>query len=139
MALDTATDQGAKADQRLRGEEIIWLTTVRADGQPQPVPVWFLWDGESAFVASQAVAQKLRNIRGNRRVALNLHANESGGDVVRMEGTAELLPEGMPEPVLAEYLAKYRAGIGRIGLSAETFVEAYPTVLRITPERVNVW
>ena len=37
--LDTTTDAGARAQRRLQEEEIAWLTTVRADGQPQSVPV----------------------------------------------------------------------------------------------------
>ncbi len=45
--LDTTTDAGARAESRLREEMIIWLTTVLSDGQPQSVPVWFLWEGET--------------------------------------------------------------------------------------------
>ena len=41
--LDT-TDAGGRADRRLREEKIAWLTTVRSDGQPQSVPVRFLWE-----------------------------------------------------------------------------------------------
>jgi len=37
--LDTTTEAGGRAERRLREEEIAWLTTVRADGQPQSVPV----------------------------------------------------------------------------------------------------
>lgn len=40
--LDLDSPAGAKADRRLRSEQILWLTTVRADGQPQSSPVWFL-------------------------------------------------------------------------------------------------
>ena len=43
--LDNMTETGARAERRLREEKIAWLTTVRADGQSQPVPVWFLWNG----------------------------------------------------------------------------------------------
>jgi len=48
--LDTTTEAGGRAERRLREEEIAWLTTVRADGQPQSVPVWFLWNNESFFI-----------------------------------------------------------------------------------------
>ena len=33
---------GQRAAERLRTEEVIWLTTVGNDGMPQPSPVWFL-------------------------------------------------------------------------------------------------
>ncbi len=58
--LDTTTEAGARAEKRLREEAIIWLTTVRSDGQPQSVPVWFLWEGETFLVYSQPGRQKLR-------------------------------------------------------------------------------
>ncbi len=46
---------------------MIWLTTVRSDGQPQSVPVWFLWDGETFVVYSRPGQQKLKNIGSNAR------------------------------------------------------------------------
>jgi len=82
---------GARTESRLREEEVVWLTTVRPDGQPQPVPVWFLWDGEGLLVYSREGQQKLRNVRRNPKVALNFNSDEHGGEVVRAEGTAEIL------------------------------------------------
>ncbi len=52
--LDTTTEAGARAESRLREEMIIWLTTVRSDGQPQSVPVWFLWDGEQVLALPES-------------------------------------------------------------------------------------
>ena len=60
--LDITTEAESHADRRLREERIAWLTTVRADGsdgQPQSVPVWFLWDGETFLVYSRPDRQKL--------------------------------------------------------------------------------
>ena len=50
---DTTTDFGRRVERRLRDEYLVWLTTVRADGLPQPSPVWFLWDGETVLIYSQ--------------------------------------------------------------------------------------
>jgi PPOX class probable F420-dependent enzyme len=63
--LDTTTEAGGRADRRLHEEEVAWLTTVRQDGQPQSVPVWFLWEGEEFLIYSQPGRQKLRNIAKN--------------------------------------------------------------------------
>jgi PPOX class probable F420-dependent enzyme len=68
--LDTTTEAGGRAERRLREEEIAWLTTVRADGQPQSVLVWFLWNDESFLIYSQPDRQKLRNISNNPRIDL---------------------------------------------------------------------
>ena len=137
--LDTTTEAGARAERRLRDEEMAWLTTVRADGQPQSVPVWFLWDGETFLVYSQPDQQKLKNIGRNPRVGLHLNANARGGDVVRMEGTAEVVQDVPPADEVGEYLEKYRESISRIGFDPDGFARTYSVALRVTPDRWRIW
>jgi PPOX class probable F420-dependent enzyme len=137
--LDTTTDTRARADRRLREGTMIWLTTVRSDGQPQSVPVWFLWDGETFLVYSQPSRQKLRNIGGNPSVGLHLNSNEHGGDVVRVEGAAQLLDDFPPATEVGEYLEKYRESIGRIGFDPDGFARTYSVALRVTPRRWQIW
>ena len=43
-------DGNARARQRLDEELIAWMTTVRPDGRPQTLPVWFLVEGEEILV-----------------------------------------------------------------------------------------
>jgi PPOX class probable F420-dependent enzyme len=137
--LDTTTDAGARADRRLREEIMIWLTTVRSDGQPQSVPVWFLWDGETFLIYSQPGRQKLRNIGGNPRVGLHLNSNDRGGDVVRVEGAAQMLEDFPPATEVGEYLEKYRESIARIGFDPDGFARTYSVALRVTPGRWQIW
>jgi PPOX class probable F420-dependent enzyme len=137
--LDTTGEAGARAEGRLRNEEIAWLTTVRPDGQPQAVPVWFLWDGEGFLVYSRPGARKLRNIEANPKVNLNLNSNETGGDVVRAECEAEVLADAPPVTEVGAYLEKYREAIGRIGFDPEGFARAYSVAIRATPARWQVW
>jgi PPOX class probable F420-dependent enzyme len=136
---DTTTDAGRKAERRLREEEIVWMTTVRADGQPQSVPVWFLRDENEFLIYSQPNRQKLKNIARNPRVGLNLNSNEHGGDVVRMEGTARIVEDAPPASEIGPYVEKYRESIARIGFDVEGFAREYSTAVWITPERWQVW
>ena len=137
--LNTTTEAGRRAERRLRGEQIIWMTTARSDGQPQSVPVWFFWDGERFLIYSQPGRQKLRNIERNPRVGLNLNSNAQGGDVVRVEGTAEIVEDAPPAPGVPEYLEKYRDAIARIGFDPDGFARAFSVALRVTPTRWQVW
>ena len=137
--LDTTTGAGGRAEQRLREEEVAWLTTVRHDGQPQSVPVWFLWDSETMLVYSQPDRQKLRNIARNPRVGFNLNSSATGGDVARAECTTEVVEDAPPANEVSEYLEKYRESIARIGFDPEGFARAYPGALRLTPSRWQVW
>ncbi len=136
--LDTTTEAGARADRRLR-EEVAWLTTVRSDGQPQSIPIWFVWDGETFLIYSQPGRQKLKNIGRNARVGLHLNANDRGGDVVRAEGAAEVVQDIPPANEVGEYLEKYRESIARIGFDPDGFARAYSVALRVTPDRWRVW
>lgn len=136
---DTSTGTGARALRRLREEQIAWLTTVRRDGMPQPVPVWFLWEGESFLIYTSAEAHKLKNIRSNPRAAMNLNSGADGDDIVRAEGRAELLQDFPPPDEHPEYLEKYRRGMALVSGDPESFAGYYGTAFRITPERWQVW
>ena len=62
-----------RVEARLRSNLMAWLTTVRPDGQPVSVPVWFLVrEDESILVYSQPGKGKLRNIAQNPKVSLGL-------------------------------------------------------------------
>jgi len=136
---DTTTEAGKRAEARLKEEEIAWMTTVRSDGQPQTVPVWFLWDDEEILIYSQPNTQKLKNISRNPRVGLNLNSNEQGNDVVRLEGMATIADDAPPSSEVPSYVEKYREGIARIGFDVEGFARAYSVPLRVSPERWQVW
>ena len=137
--LDTTTEAGARAEGRLRDEEVVWMTTVRPDGQPQSVPVWFLWEGGSFLIYSQPDTRKLKNIAQNSKINLNLNSNEVGEDVVRAECEAEVLVGAPPATEVGPYLEKYREGIARIGMDPEGFAASYSVAIRVTPTRWQVW
>lgn len=128
-----------ETERRLQEEEIAWLTTVRADGQPQSVPVWFLLDVEGFLIYFQPGRQKLRNISKNSRVDLNLNSNAHGGDVVRLEGIADVVEDAPPATEVPEYVEKYRDAIARIGFDPDGFARAYSVAIRVMPTRWQVW
>jgi PPOX class probable F420-dependent enzyme len=136
--LDPDDREHRKIAKRLHEELIIWLTTVRTDGRPQSVPVWFLWDGESFWMFSQPGKAKLQNIRKNPRVGLHLQATDAGGDVVVFEGEAEL-PDGPAATELPEYIDKYSAQIANYGWTPVGFAADYSEPVRVRPETLRAW
>ena len=132
---DLADTKGAHIDQRLRAESIIWLSSVRPDGRPHLVPVWFLWDGAEILIFSKPAAQKVRNLRHNPQVMLALDSADEGEDVVLLEGWAELLGDGAPQSTLPEYAEKYAALMTRIGITAASMAAEYTQAIRVTVER----
>ncbi|GHO97780.1 hypothetical protein KSF_078280 [Reticulibacter mediterranei] len=121
------------AQERLRTDEVIWLTTVRRDGRPHSVPVWFLWEGETFVIFSKPDNQKIRNLCHNPHVVLALDGAKRG--VVILEGTAQLLERGEANVILPAYDEKYRAGLQNLGLTAALFTRLYSQPIRITPVR----
>lgn len=123
--------------QRLQNEQIIWFTTVRADGAPQPTPVWFLWTNNSFLIFSQPTALKVRNLQHNPKVALNFHTDEYGGNVVVFTGEARVDPNSVTAAERAAYLKKYEEGIKMIEMTPESMEAVYSTVIRVNVTRVR--
>ena len=135
--LDETTEFGARAARRLRDELIGWLTTVDPTGTPQPIPVWFLWDGDrNLLLYSQPGTAKLRNIERNPNVALNLDGNGQGGDIVVCLGEARLSDDPPGDRVPA-YVEKYLPLIERNGWSPGSFAADYSVPLRMTITRIR--
>jgi PPOX class probable F420-dependent enzyme len=122
---------------RLDDELIVWLTTVNAAGQPQTSPVWFLVEGESIVVYSLAQTPRTRNIAGNPRVSLNLNSTPSGGEVVIVEGRAEIIGDGLPAHEDEAYVAKYEGAMADLGMTAESFAADYPVRIHVMPTRLR--
>jgi PPOX class probable F420-dependent enzyme len=118
---------------------VAWLTTVRADGQAQSTPVWFVWDGATFLVYSQPGAQKIRNLTVNPKVSLHLSDNGAGDDVVTFEGTAAVEPATPRADRVEAYLDKYQAAIEALGYEPGPFARTYSTAIRVRPTRVRVW
>ena len=134
---DPATKFGARVAQRLREARVIWLTTMGADGTPQPNPVWFIWEDESFLIYSLPDAHRVAHIRANPRVALHFDGNGTGGDIIVFTGTARLAEDAIPSPQHAAYQEKYGAVIAREFHSPEQFAAEYSLALRVTPEKVR--
>jgi len=123
----------------LEEEPVVWLSTVRPNGDPHLVPIWFWWDGEALLVFSKPHAQKVRNLRVNRSVMLALGDADDDFDVGMVEGEAELLAEPARVEWLAGHVKKYGARMAAIGLSGEEFATTYSQVIRIRPLRYLTW
>lgn len=137
--LNLSAEASAALAERLRTEQVAWITTVAPGGQPQSSPVWFLWDREEFLVYAQPHSWKVRNIRANPKVSVHLNSDEEGGQVVTFEGSVHIAEEPPQLHEVAAYLAKYREGIAGIGLTPERMGAEYSTALRITPRRVRVY
>ena|SRR5579871_4981624 len=136
MQIDTSTPFGARVAQRLEDDIVIWMVTVRADGTPEPSPVWFYWDGESFVIYSLRDTTREKSLQRNPRVALHFDSTR-GGDVVIFTGEAEIEENAVPAKDHAGYATKYAAEFTRIGSTPEHFSQRYSLPLRVRPTKLR--
>ncbi len=137
--MDGTNRSASRIRRFLEREPVVWLSTVRPDGGPHLVPIWFWWDGDSLLVFSKPNAQKVRNLRDRASVMLALGDAEDDFDVGMLEGRAELLDRPTRDVMPAAHVAKYASQLGALGLSAEAYAATYSQVIRIRPVRFLPW
>ena len=139
MVFDSGSQSDAHALERLRTDMIGWLTTVTPDGQPQTLPIWFLWEDGEVLIYGDRRAKRNVNIATNPRVAMHLGDDGKGNDIVFLEGEARVDAAAPPLPENAAYLAKYGEWIARELESPEEMATIYNVPLRIRPTRARAF
>lgn len=142
MTPDAATDrmQNAASPRRdaqeaLREDAVVWISSIQRDGRPHLVPVWFHWDGERIVAFSKPHARKVENLRDHPDVMLAVGTPGPEFDVELIEATAEV-PDCTAAEVMPEgFGAKYRELLRRAGLSVQRFAEVYSQPILLRPSR----
>lgn len=116
-------------EARLGRESTIFLATVRGDGRPHLVPVWFVWLAEKLYFATCAHSQKYTNLRGNQRVALSLPDTEQ---VIIFEGEAHACNRSLTAALADYFFDKYDWDF-RTDDSCEW------RLVEVTPHRIMMW
>ncbi len=130
-------DERPDIQERLDGELVAWLTTVNAAGQPQTSAVWFLIQDEVIVVYSLAGTPRTRNLAGSPRVCLNLNSTPTGGEIVIIEGNAEIITDGPAAHEDESYVAKYQEAMADLGMTPASFAADYPVRIHVHPTRLR--
>ena len=121
---------------RLASDHIGWLTTVRADGSPHAVPVWFLWHDGRLLVMSEPRTAKVTNVRRGSPALLHLHTRDDGNGVVVLSGPAVIsdrtAPQWLPE-ISEAYTAKYAEAMVAYGMGLVAIAEKFTVVIELEP------
>ena len=134
--IDLKSEFGQYVERRLKNETVIWLTTVTPHGVAQPNPVWFYWDEKVIIMYSQPGAFRIRNIRHNPIVALNLKgADLYGNHAVVLHGEAQMRPDyHQPHPGYMEKYAKY---LPELNVTFEQLAADYSVEIVINPTNLR--
>ncbi|CAG0931410.1 hypothetical protein TFLX_02143 [Thermoflexales bacterium] len=114
-----------QVDHRLRTEQNLWLATVRPNGTPHLVAIWFVWVAEKIYLCTGGDSVKVRNLTQNPQVSLAL---EDGTRPIVIEGLARPI-DHPPAAVVDEFQRKYAWNIAGD--------DTYTQVIEIEPKRIR--
>ena len=116
------------ADPRLLTDRNVWLATVRPNGKPHLVPIWFCYVRDKFYICTEGKSVKVKNLQANPRISVAL---EDGNKPVLAEGTACFIDRPFPDDVIAEFKQKYQWDIATDG--------SYNVLIEITPDKWLKW
>ncbi len=115
---------------RLEHDIDAWVATADpASGTPHLVPLSFLWDGASLWLATPSASPTSRNLRATGRVRLGIGPTR---DVVLVEGTVEALPATDISTEAGDAFA------AKTGFDPRRLSTPYD-YFRIRPQRLQAW
>lgn len=114
---------------RLGREMTIWLATVRGNGRPHLVPVWFVWLDEKIYLATGDDTQKYANMYYNQNVALSLPDTAS---VIIIEGEAHVADRNTVERLADYFYHKYEWDFRYDETAVWRLIE-------VTPHKILIW
>ncbi|WP_217242684.1 pyridoxamine 5'-phosphate oxidase family protein [Streptomyces sp. AC555_RSS877] len=114
---------------RLEGELDVWVATADTDGLPCLVPLWFMWDGDAAWMCTRLTSPTGRNLRDGGRARLAFGDTQ---DVVLLDGEVRTF-EGwaVPESAVGAFVAK-------TGWDPRQDSASY-AFFRVRPRAVQAW
>ncbi|GAB4271733.1 MAG: hypothetical protein Kow0080_17500 [Candidatus Promineifilaceae bacterium] len=116
-------------EARLGRETTIWLATVRANGRPHLVPVWYVWLDNKIYLATGSDTQKFYNMYNNQSVVLAL---PDPNQVIIIEGEAHVANRQTVNKVADYFYHKFEWDF-RYDDSTEW------RLIEITPHKILAW
>lgn len=116
-------------EARLGRESTIWFATVRNDGRPHLVPLWFIWLEGKIYIATGSHTQKFVNMSFNQEVALALPNPEN---VIIIEGEAHV-SDWSNIDILADYFYHKYEWDFRYDQDADW------RLVEVTPQKILAW
>lgn len=105
------------------------LTTLRRDGTPMLVPLWFVSEPEALLFVTDPASLKLRHIKHDARVAAMILSTETHNRYVHLSGVARVRDDRDALVVFDRVMWKYEKR-GAESATSMAIVEITPTAIR---------
>ncbi len=113
---------------RFASQKNIWFATVKKNGQPHLVPVWFVWFEDKIYVCIEPTSVKAKNLDLSPFATL---AIEDASKPIICECRARIVPEPWQQEIFELFEQKYDWDI-----EAE---EQYTQLIEATPLKWLAW
>ena len=113
------------------------LVTVTPKGEPRTTPCWYEYDGETFNCSSITTQAKVGYIRNNPKVSLIVVYTSLRGQPLLVQGTAELIDEGISTPSKFRERMAHRYQPGERAKDYMKTMDAQGrTMIRIWPDKI---
>ena len=112
------------------------LATVRADGRPHVVPVWFVLDGDDIVFTTGTTTVKAAAMRRHPRVALCVDDETPPYAYVTVEGTATVDPDAADVLAWATRIAARYMGADQAEEYGRRNAVPGEALVRVTPTKI---
>ena len=117
---------------------IAHVTSLRLDGSPHTVPVWYQYTGGHFSVFTPSRSVKVRNLRRDPRLTISIASEDEPYRYVMADGVAELSDVGALEQ--GEVIAsRYRGDAGLAYVQSVDVTYGGVTIVSLRPTRVRAW
>ena len=110
--------------------------TLRANGSPHAIPVWYEYTDGEFIVFTSSTFQRVKNLERDSRAAITISTHDVPYMYVSAEGPVSITSEGVAETGLS-IARRY------MGEDAQQFLDdvydEHSVLLRLTPERILTW
>lgn len=125
----------------LKDRYVASLGTLNPDGSVHMVAVWYLFDGDSIYVATSARSRKARNLESNSKVSIMIDSRDATASCgVNLSGTAGMLTgdsaRSWNDRIHRKYLSEAALADPKVG-AVFAFVD--DVTIEITPSSVISW
>jgi len=113
--------------------------TLRRDGSPHLVPVWFRWDGAAVTIWTTQTRAWVRNVLRDPRTAFSVQTSEEPYPAVVMRGAATVATadDRATNEEIRAITRRYVPGEG-----VESYIADWPnlrTIVTIVPDHIVSW
>ncbi len=113
---------------------IVRLTTIRPDGYPHTIPVWFMLDGDELVLFSLRDNRKVKNALANPKGNIIIGGDPVGSPCYLIDG--DLTVEEDPHHHMASRITQHYEAPDKAQEYLQSWQNEDFVVLRLTPRRV---